>query len=419
MEFRALPRGAIILDNVSIPGCIIGRPEDLVLAKVPLGSCVPDHEDAPVIDMQGAMALPAFVDMHTHLDSAQTWPRLPTGEVSRDGAFKTLTSDHAHWTRDDLMRRIDFALRCAFAHGTCAMRSHIDVSNPQLDLVLSVLDEMRTTWGGRIALQASSLTALGRFDADERDAQIASRFAGMGGALGAILDPIHDLRPRLKAFLRLAALHGLPVDFHADETLVATSECLRVLAETVTEIGFDLPVTVSHACALSAQSEARALQTLDLVAKAGLHVVSLPLVNLHLQDHQPGRTPRRRGMTLVQEMQARGIPVSFASDNMRDAYYPFGDLDMFDVLRDATRIAHLNHAGTDWPKSVSQTPAQACGFDLPDLLGGAPDMVIFNARNWSELFARPQSDRIVVRSGQAITRSIPQFQELDDLYGRR
>lgn len=94
-------------------------------------------------------------------------------------------------------------------------------------------------------------------------------------------------------------------------------------------------------------------------------------------------------------------------------------VDMLDVLRDATRVARLGHTGTDWPKSVSLTPAQACGFDLPDLLGGASNMVIFNARNWSELFARPQSDRIVISRGRAITRRTPQVHGLDDLMGRQ
>jgi cytosine deaminase len=56
------------------------------------------------------------------------------------------------------------------------------------------------------------------------------------------------------------------------------------------------------------------------------------------------RTPRWRGVTLVHEMKARGIPVAFASDNTRDPFYAYGDLDMVEVMREATRIAHLDHS---------------------------------------------------------------------------
>ncbi len=82
------------------------------------------------------------------------------------------------------------------------------------------------------------------------------------------------------------------------------------------------------------------------------------MCNLYLQDRQPHRTPRRRGITLVHEMAARGIPVSFASDNTRDPFYAYGDLDMLEVLRQATRIGHLDHTSDDWIRSVITTPAE-------------------------------------------------------------
>ena len=99
-------------------------------------------------------------------------------------------------------------------------------------------------------------------------------------------------------------------------------------------------------------------------------------------------------------MRARGINVSFASDNTRDPFYAYGDLDMLEVLREATRIGHLDHSAPDWVQSVLGNPARACGFAAPSLAPGAPaDVVIFKARAWTELFARPQSDRIVIRGG--------------------
>ena len=61
-------------------------------------------------------------------------------------------------------------------------------------------------------------------------------------------------------------------------------------------------------------------------------------------------------------------------------------------------------------------PARACGLKAPSLAPGAPaDLVICRARNWTELFARPQSDRIVLRDGRAIDRTLPDYAELDHL----
>jgi cytosine deaminase len=167
------------------------------------------------------------------------------------------------------------------------------------------------------------------------------------------------------------------------------------------------------------QDEARALDTLDLVAKAGIDVVSLPMCNLYLQDRtQAGvtRTPRQRGITLVHEMRERGIRVSFASDNTRDPFYAYGDMDMLEVMREATRIGHLDHSRADWVTSFLTDPAATCGFEAPSLAPGAPaDLVICKARSWTELFSRPQSDRIVLRGGAQIDRTLPDYAELDHL----
>ena len=101
---------------------------------------------------------------------------------------------------------------------------------------------------------------------------------------------------------------------------------------------------------------------LKACADAGVAIVVLPMCNMYLQDREPGRTPRWRGVTLVHEMQLGGVSVSLASDNTRDPFYAYGDLDMVEVMREATRILHLDHPYGDWPLAVGVRPAAAMGL---------------------------------------------------------
>jgi cytosine deaminase len=39
-----------------------------------------------------------------------------------------------------------------------------------------------------------------------------------------------------------------------------------------------------------------------------------------------------------------------ASDNTRDPFYAYGDLDMLEVYRNGTRIVHFDHPVADWPQ---------------------------------------------------------------------
>ncbi|MDX8353804.1 cytosine deaminase [Cognatiyoonia sp. IB215182] len=418
MPLPTIPDGPVQLDNLRLPAACLGAGQGLVETTLTLasGQIVDAAQGAAQVDMRGAIAFPAFVDMHTHLDKGHIWPRNPNPDGSFEGALGAVRRDTAaNWSAPDVRARMEFSLRCAYAHGTRAIRTHLDSHAPQDAISWGVFPEVRAAWADKIDLQAVCLVACDYALTDEF-VTTADLVAGADGVLGMVTYPGADLQAQLDTFFAAAEARGLAADFHVDETMDPTVNTLRDIAQTVIDRGFDQPVVVGHLCSLSVMDEAEALHTLDVVARAGLHVVSLPMCNMYLQDRHAARTPRNRGITLVHEMVARGIPVSFASDNTRDPFYAYGDMDMLEVMREATRIGHLDHSVVDWTRAYLQNPATACGFAPPSLKPGAPDdLVICNARSWTELFARPQSDRIVIRGGQQIDRTLPDYAELDHL----
>ena len=419
MDFLELPEaGSVTLANLNVPGYLLGHQAALVSHDLTIADgTITDCPAGTVIDMKGAMAFPAFIDMHTHLDKGHIWPRQPNPDGTFEGALNAVRGDAgAFWSATDVRARMEFSLRCAHAHGTRAIRTHLDSHSPQDAISWPIFAELRADWSGRITLQAACLTACHYIDETEAFRTTADLVAATGGVLGTVTYPNPNLGTQIDGLLAAAAERGLAADFHVDETLDPATNTLREIAGRVIASGFDAPVAVGHLCSLSTMPEAEALATLDLVARAGLNVVSLPMCNLYLQDRHAGRTPRNRGITLVHEMKARGIPVSFSSDNTRDPFYAYGDMDMLEVMREATRIGHLDHSDPDWTRAFLTNPAAACGFEPPSLAPGASaDLVICRARSWTELFARPQSDRIVLRAGRAIDRTLPDYAELDHL----
>jgi cytosine deaminase len=379
------------------------------------GTTAPD-----AIDLAGRIIMPCFVDCHTHLDKGHIWPRSPNPDGSFNGALAAGEADRrARWSAADVGRRMDFSLRTAYAHGTRAIRTHLDSNPPQDAISWPVFEQMRESWRGRIELQASSLAGI-ELARDRRafDA-LVRRVKAAHGVLGAVAYPLPDIDELIAIVFEIALRHGLDLDFHADETGDTSAVSLRKIAEEALRVGFGGKVVVGHCCALARQPDREVLDTLDKVAQAGVAVVSLPMCNLYLQDRRSDNTtPRWRGVTLVHEMTARGIPVAVASDNTRDPFYAYGDMDMLEVYRMATRILHLDHPVGDWPKAVTATPAAIMGVEGGMLREGAPaDFVIFRGRSWTELLSRPESDRIVVRNGRAIDTTIPDYAELDDLMG--
>lgn len=420
MPSLSLPNGPITLDNLVIPGPLVGSSDALVTRSITI--CDGRFSDAPAeqrIDMKGQMALPALVDMHTHLDKGHIWPRKPNPDGTFDGALSSVGEDReAKWSAEDVRARMSFALEAAYAYGTKAVRTHLDSIPPQDEISWAVFDEVRADWKGKINLQAVSLVGADGIEPDGtgRYQKTADIVSNTGGVLGMVTYPLPDLAQRLEAFFKMATQRNLDADFHVDETGDPSVATLRQIAQMVLKTGYKGKVVCGHCCSLAVQDESEADRTMDLVAEAGLTIVSLPLCNLYLQDRDPGRTPRWRGVTLVHEMKARGIPVAFASDNTRDPFYAYGDLDMVEVLRGATRIAHLDHTSYDWVKAFTTTPAAMCDFAYVPFADGEPaDLIVFKARSWNELLSRPQTDRTVIRDGEAITVSPPDYAVLDPL----
>ena len=375
---------------------------------------------APEVAMSGRIALPLFVDVHTHIDKGHIWRRKPNPAGDFRSALAAVIEDRtANWTAADVAARMEFSLRCAYSHGTAALRTHIDSVGAQTRISWPVFAEARERWRGRIELQASPLFSIEFALDDSHMANVEAMLDAHGsGILGAVTYMVPRLREGLERLFALAERKGWELDFHVDESADPAARSLKVIADIAIERRFWRPILAGHCCSLALQEEDERLRAIDAVARARLSVVSLPMCNMFLQDRETGRTPRWRGVTAIHELKSAGVQVMIASDNTRDPFYPYGDLDMMEAWREGVRILQLDYPFADWAPAVAAVPARAMGLDVGVLQQGArADMILTRARDFTELLARPQSDRIVVRKGQASGARPPDYSELDALLG--
>ena len=428
-----MAHGRLRITNARVPLCLLDGDfadagdqlalvdldvEDGRIARIGAAGSRPAPDGAGLLDQDGGQVWPGLIDLHTHLDKGHIWPRAANPDGTFDAALEVVRADRdANWSAEDVRARFEFGLRCAFAHGTVAIRTHLDSPPPQHRISWPLFRELRDQWADRITLQAASLVTLD----DLRGAfaeELADLVAKSGGVFGCATFMLPDIDAQLDRVFALAAERGLDLDFHVDETADAQARSLRHVAEAALRRGFDGRILCGHCCSLALQEPGEAERTVALVREAEIAVVSLPLCNLYLMDRAPGRTPRWRGVTLLHEMAARGIPVALASDNCRDPFYGYGDHDLLEVFREAVRIAHLDRPIGAWPGAVARTPAAIMGLAERGVIRpGAPaDLILFRARAWSELLSRPQTERIVLRAGRPIDRALPDHRELDHLF---
>jgi cytosine deaminase len=90
---------------------------------------------------------------------------------------------------------------------------------------------------------------------------------------------------------------------------------------------------------------------------------------------------------------------------------------MLDTFVLAVKILQLDYPIGDWIDAATRTPASIMRLESRGVLRpGAPaDLIVLRARNYSELLARHQADRVVLRAGRAIDTAPPDYRQLDGL----
>lgn len=178
--------------------------------------------------------------------------------------------------------------------------------------------------------------------------------------------------------------------------------------------GFDGRVVVDHCVNLALQPAAMIESTIDLCLQAKLAFVTLPTPMMYLQDRQVGRTPRWRGVTVAHELMAAGVPVAIGGDNCRDAWFPFGDHDMVDTVKQSVRVFQLDNPIAQAVAMAGPIPSAIVEQPGVGWIAEGADarLILFGARTLNELMCRPQVDRIVIDRGRRVTDALPDYEEL-------
>jgi cytosine deaminase len=339
---------------------------------------------------EGYLILPAFAEPHAHLDKAFLAERVPNPTGDLMGAILAMEAARSTITVADTMERAERAARLMLSNGTTAIRTHADATPGAGLTSVEALINVREKLRGEIDIQVCALTGWPSTGPEGADARALLREAiAMGiDVVGGVPHLEKDPHAANDLFLTIAAEAGLPVDLHTDECLNAEILALEDLARRVIDIGFEHPVTASHCVSLGMQSDARQQEVAELVAAAGISVVTLPQTNLFLQG-RGNQSCMPRALTAVKALRAAGVNVAAGADNLQDPFNPVGRGDALETASLMVMAAHL-----------LPDAALTCVTSAPRLAMGLPvdgDRVAVPAASVREAIAMGPPGRILLR----------------------
>ena len=399
----------IMLRNVALPAALIANPDrlgghrigdlragDLLLQDGKVAGFLgaePPPLDSRELHLGGRILLPRLVEPHCHLDKCHTIGRLEGVGGDLQTAMAVQRADKRHWTREDVRGRAGRGIAELAAAGCGLLRSHVDWDGDgepftaRPPLAWNALGELADEWRDGLKLQRCALLSLEDFDDKSAASELAKRLAEDNAALGVYVFDQGRKKKRLRRVFDLAARFGLPLDFHVDEGLSKDLNGLLAIADIAIEQRFQGPVLCGHACSLMNLSGSALKKALDKIARAGISLVALPSTNLYLQGRCDG-TPDRRGLTRVRELHAAGVPVTFGSDNVGDAFCPLGRLDPMASLASAALAAQLDPPYGPWLATITRHGRSALGFgDLSLEDAEIDDLLVVEARHSADVVA--------------------------------
>ncbi|MFD9477216.1 MULTISPECIES: cytosine deaminase [Streptomyces] len=410
---RMIVRGARLLHTHGLSDVEVA--EDGRIARV-----VPydDQKEPPVtgilIEAHGGLLTPPFVEPHIHLDTALT-----AGEP-RPNASGTLWEGIACWserkrtlTREDVIARATEVLRWQAAHGVLHVRTHCDVTDPDLtalEALLEVRDRVRDFMTLQIvAFPQEGIVSFPGGEGLMREA--VARGADVVGAIPHFEDTREDGLASLRTAFALAEEHGLRVDAHCDEIDDEQSRFVEVLATLALRSGLRGRATASHTTAMGSYNGAYSFKLQRLLARSGINLVSNPFANLGLQGRFDAY-PKRRGLTQVKEMLAAGVNVAFGHDDVMDPWNPLGTANPLQTALVGLYAAQLTGAD-EIPLAfsmVTERAARVLGLAETEygITAGAPaSFVLLPAPSPEEAIRRQVRPRYVVSRGTVLAETPP------------
>ncbi|MCQ4247669.1 cytosine deaminase [Stutzerimonas decontaminans] len=365
------------------------------------------------IDAASNLVVPPFIEPHIHLDATLTagqpaWNMSGTlfEGIERWGERKALV------THEDTKARAKKTIDMLVDHGIQHVRTHVDVTDPTLSALKSML-EVRDETRHLIDMQIVAFPQEG-IESFKGGRELMTEAIAMGADVVGGIPHFENTRDQgvssIKFLMDLAERTGCLVDVHCDETDDPQSRFLEVLAEEARVREMGERVTASHTTAMGSYDNAYCSKLFRLLKLSKINFVSCPTESIHLQGRFD-TYPKRRGLTRVAEIDRAGMNICFGQDSIVDPWYPLGNGNILRILEAGLHICHML-GYEDLQRGLDLiTDNSARTLNLGERYGlevGRPaNLLVLSAPDDYEMLRTQGHALLSVRNGEVLMRRTP------------
>jgi cytosine deaminase len=366
------------------------------------------------LDCAGRVVIPGLIESHVHLDKALLDREKPNTDGTLAGAIAVTGELKRGFTARAVRDRARTVLDTAIANGTTLIRTHPDV-DPIVGLLgVDVMLELRDEYADAVEIQIVAFPQEGILKAPgtlELLREALGRGADVVGGCAYIEPTVEECRRHVDIVFELAGEFGVPADLHADfadDVRDPRFGLAEYIAGATVKAGMQGRVTLGHMTSLAGREPADRRAALAELAAAGVSVVPLPATDMHLG----GRTDPynvRRGIAPVRELWEAGVTCAYSSNNIRNAFTPYGNADMLDIGLFLAQTSHLS-SPEDLTRVLSMATTEAAKVvGVADRYGLRPgaraDLVVLDTFRVADALLDRPARTAVIKSGRVVART--------------
>lgn len=356
------------------------------------------------IEGDGHVLIPSFVESHLHLEKAFVMDRKANHSGTLQEAIAVTAALKPTFTHDDIMERSRKVIRTLVQNGSTHVRAHAEFDPGQgftgFDAVLALRDEFK----GIIDIQVVAFPQEGIFKYPGTDAMMVEAMEKGADVVGGIPYNDRNAKEHVDFVFNLAKKYDKDIDLHQDFSDNATNISIEYVAQKTIEIGWQGRVSVGHLTSLGALEPTRRDEVIALIKAADISVMCLPATDLHLGARKDEYNVRRT-LTPVRALRDAGVNVCLATNNIRNAFTPYGTGNLLHISMLAVPAAHLGGADDQMTvlPMLTSNPAKALGLkDYGLAVGKNADLVLLNTDKISSVILDIPAALKVIKRGKVV-----------------
>jgi len=394
----------IIIKRAQLPG--YDTLQDIAIENGLIKDIAPSIEApaARTIDAGGKVLIPGLVDSHIHLDKAYIMDRLPNKSGTLKEAIQVTAQLKPTFTKEDVVDRATRALQSLVTHGTTHIRTHSEFDPAQGFTGFETVMEMKQQYKDLLDIQVVAFPQEGIFKCPGVEEMMIQAMDMGADVVGGI--PYNDTPAdeHIDLVFRLANKYGKPIDFHQDFKDDADNITIEYICDKTIAEGMQGQVSVGHLTALAALPPEKLEPIIKKMADAQINVMCLPATDLHLGARNDAFDVRRT-VTPVRKLRDGGVNVVFATNNIRNAFTPYGTGDLMHIALMGIPVCHLGGAD-DLPSvlpMLTTNAAKAIGLtDYGLEVGKKADMVLLDSTSVATCVIDVPERLFVIKNGKVI-----------------